>query len=337
MKQTASLLSMLSPDEKKLVHKKAMPTFIKPMLAQLTNDRFSDKNWIFERKLDGERCLIFKKGKNIILKSRNDKLLNESYPEIVDAAKKLSIADCIIDGEIVAFKNKETSFSLLQKRFGVDYAAKKSPSKTLIYYYAFDVMYYDGYLVTHLPLLTRKVILKTVIPHKDSIIRYVDHKDEKGELYFKQACNDTWEGLIAKQKESLYVSKRFSNWLKFKCSNEQEFVIGGYTEPGGSRVNFGALLLGYYKNGKLHYAGKVGTGFNETTLKQLGQKLKKHEIKTNPFTHYDETIKNIHWVKPILVCEVKFSEWTKTNKLRHPSYLGVRLDKSAKEVVQEKV
>jgi len=335
MDKNAYFLSLLSTDEKKLLQKKPMPTFIKPMLAQLTNDRFSDKNWIFERKLDGERCLIFKKGQNIILKSRNNKILNESYPELVAAAKELYSIDCILDGEIVAFKKKETSFSLLQQRFGVNYAAKKSPPKIPIYYYAFDILYYDGYLVTDLPLLTRKTILKMVIPPKNKVLEYVEHKDEKGTLYFKQACKNKWEGLIAKKKKSLYLSKRSPNWLKFKCSNEQEFVIAGYTDPKGSRINFGALLLGYFEKEKLKYAGKVGTGFNEETLKELGKKLKKNEIKKNPFINYDETTKNIHWVKPILVCEVKFSEWTKTNKLRHPSYLGLRLDKAAKEVVQE--
>lgn len=321
---------------KKLIQKKIMPTFIKPMLAQLTDERFSDKNWIFERKLDGERCLIFKKGDNVTLKSRNNKILNESYPEIVKAAQKISIINCILDGEIVAFKNKETSFSLLQSRFGSNYAAKISTPKIPLYYYAFDVLYYDEYLVTHLPLLQRKRILKTIIP-STGIIRYVTHKTEKGELYFKQACKDKWEGLIAKKQDSTYVSKRSSHWLKFKCSNEQEFVIGGYTKPGGSRVNFGALLLGYYEKNKLKYAGKVGTGFNEELLAELGKQLKKHEIKTNPFDNYDLSTKNVYWVKPILVCQVQFTEWTTSNKLRHPSFLGLRRDKAAKDVKKETV
>jgi bifunctional non-homologous end joining protein LigD len=328
------LLSLLSPEEKKLIQKKAMPSFIKPMLAQLTDKRFSDKKWIFERKLDGERCLLFKKGNKIILKSRNDKILNDSYPEIIDAIKNMDMPDCILDGEIVAFKKKETSFSLLQGRFGIISAIKARLHKIPICYYIFDILYINGFLVIHLPLLTRKSILKRFIPFQ-GIIRYVTHKSEKGELYFKQACKGKWEGLIAKKSDSTYVSKRSPNWLKFKCSNEQELVIGGYTSPGGSRTDFGALLLGYYENKKFKYAGKVGTGFNQTILKELGAQLRKQEIKTCPFDNYDESTKNVHWVKPTLVCEVQFTEWTRDNKLRHPSYLGLRRDKKAKDVVQE--
>jgi len=325
-----ALLQLLSSHEKKLLHKKAMPAFIKPMLATLTDDRFSDKDWVFERKLDGERCLLFKKGKKITLKSRNDKILNASYPEII-AATNMNMPDCILDGEIVAFDKKVTSFSLLSERFGT---TRVLGSKIAVYYYVFDVLYCDGYLLTHLPLTTRKRILKQLIPF-NKVIRYVTHKNEKGELYFKQACKDKWEGLIAKKKDSTYVSKRSSNWLKFKCSNEQEFVIGGYTAPGGSRLNFGALLLGYYEKGKLHYAGKVGTGFDEEILRDLGKKFKKLETKKNPFVNFDISTKDVHWVKPVLVCEVQFTEWTVTNKLRHPSYLGLRRDKKAREVKKE--
>jgi DNA ligase D-like protein (predicted ligase) len=334
MKKTVSLLQLLSPDEKKLIHKKPMPTFIKPMLAQLTHSYFSDKDWIFERKLDGERGLLFNKGKSVILKSRNNKVLNESYPEIVAAVKKLSLPPCILDGEIVTLKKGITSFSLLQKRFGINGPLKTMESKIPVYYYVFDILYYDGYLVTHLPLLVRKRILKNGILFK-GIFRYLPHKNEKGELYLKQACKDKWEGLIAKQKNSLYVTKRSSNWLKFKCSNEQEFVIGGYTESTNPAWSFGALLIGYYDKHELKYAGKVGTGFDQNLLTELGKELKKLEIKTNPFDNYDLSTKKVHWIKPTLVCEVQFTEWTDSNKLRHPSFLGLRRDKAAKEVRKE--
>lgn len=329
-----SFFNLLSLDEKKLIHKKSMPTFIKPMLATLTDERFSDPDWIFERKLDGERCLLFKKGKTITLKSRNDKILNHSYPEIIAALHGLDLPDCILDGEIVALSKKATNFSLLAQRFGVT-SLKPELLKMKICYYIFDILYCDGYLVTHLPLLTRKNILKSIIP-LGKTISYVTHKKEHGESYFKQACKNKWEGLIAKKSDSIYVSKRSPNWLKFKCSNEQELVIGGYTSPGGSRLNFGALLLGYYENNKLHYAGKVGTGFNEEILHDLGTRLKKLETKKNPFINFDVSMKDVHWVKPVLVCEVQFTEWTSGNKLRHPSYLGLRRDKKAKEVRQEK-
>jgi bifunctional non-homologous end joining protein LigD len=328
-----SLLQLLSPEEKKLLQKISMPAFINPMLATLTDKRFSDKEWIFERKLDGERCLLFKKGKTITLKSRNDKILNASYPEIIAALKKLNLPNCILDGEIVAFDKKNTSFTLLSERFGAS-AAKALVSKIDVYYYVFDMPYCDGYFLTHLPLLTRKMLLEKLISFND-IVRYVAHKKEKGEVYFKQACKNKWEGLIAKKSDSTYVFKRSSNWLKFKCSNEQEFVIGGYTTPGGSRLHFGALLLGYYEKGKLQYAGKVGTGFDQKILTELGKKLQHNESKTNPFVNCDLSTKNVHWIKPVLVCEVQFTEWTRSNKLRHPSYLGLRRDKDAKEVRKE--
>lgn len=200
----------------------------------------------------------------------------------------------------------------------------------------FDILYYDGYLLTHLPLLTRKKILKNLIAFNKTIC-YVTHKDTEGLKYYKQACSLHWEGLIAKKADSTYVSKRSPSWLKFKCVNEQEMVIGGYTNPGGARTHFGALLLGYYKKGKLHYAGKVGTGFTEKTLKEVGALLKKHATTTCPFENYDDPLKNVHWIKPVLVGEIRFSEWTRDNKLRHPSFLGLRIDKAAKDVVQEVV
>ncbi len=337
MQKTVDLLQLLSPDERKLIHKKAMPSFIKPMLAKLTDNKpFNNKDWIFERKLDGERCFLYKKGDSIILKSRNDKHLNKSYPEIVHALQKLSLPNCILDGEIVAMKHGITSFSLLQKRFGTDEASKAIKSKLHIYYYIFDILYCDGHMVTHLPLITRKRLLKYLIPFK-GIIRYVTHKNEKGKTYFKQACKAQWEGLIAKKRNGLYVSKRSANWTKLKCVNEQELVIGGYTESTNPQLRFGALLLGYYENGKLHYAGKVGTGFDATILKELGAKMTKYEIKKNPFHNYDDSTKSVHWVKPLLVCEIQFEEWTKDNKLRHASYLGLRDDKPAKEVRKEAV
>ncbi|HEX4069104.1 MAG TPA: hypothetical protein VHX42_03325, partial [Candidatus Babeliales bacterium] len=163
--KTTSLLQLLSSDEKKSVRKETMPSFIKPMLAKLTDNKpFNNKEWIFERKLDGERCFIYKKGDSIILKSRNNKILNRSYPEIVNALEKLSLPNCILDGEIVAMKKGVTSFSLLQKRFGTDLSSKIITEKMHIYYYVFDMLYCENYLITHLPLLTRKILLKTVIP-----------------------------------------------------------------------------------------------------------------------------------------------------------------------------
>lgn len=328
------LFDLISSDEKKLLQKSNVPEFIQPMLAKLTDKPFSNQNWIFERKLDGERCLVFKKGKIITLKSRNDKVLNHSYPEIIDALTQLELPNCIIDGEIVSFDKKSTSFSLLQKRFGVDFRLKKDVVQVPVYYYAFDILYYDKYFVLKLPLLTRKLILEKLIPFND-VFRYSEHIFEKGESYFKSACKNKWEGLIAKKKNSKYITARSSDWLKIKCVNEQEFVIGGYSSPGGARSSFGALLLGYYENGKLHYAGKVGTGYDEETLRELGKKLQSLETNNNPFINFDISSEGIHWVKPVLVCQIQFTEWTGSNKLRHASFLGLRRDKKARDVSRE--
>ncbi|MGE0206950.1 MAG: non-homologous end-joining DNA ligase [Candidatus Babeliales bacterium] len=328
-------LKALSADLKKKLKKKKMPSFEKPMLATLTKDYFSDKEWIYERKFDGQRCLIFKNYDHISLKSRNNNSLNATYPELVVAAKKLKADQLIIDGEVVAFKGKVTSFEKLQQRLGVKSEHKALSKNIHIYIYIFDILYLDGYELLKVPLHVRKSILKAAITYKDPI-RYTIHKNTKGKEFFNIACKKNWEGIIAKERNSTYVHARSPNWLKFKCVANQELVIGGYTDPAGSRVGFGALLLGYYKKGKFIFAGKVGTGFSDTLLRQLSARLKKIEIKKNPF-HSDEMEgRNVHFVKPILVAEIGFEEWTKDNKLRQPRFLGLRTDKDAKKVVQEK-
>ncbi|MDX1596038.1 MAG: non-homologous end-joining DNA ligase, partial [Nitrosopumilaceae archaeon] len=239
----------------------------------------------------------------------------------------------ILDGEIVAFDKSVTSFSKLQGRIHVKDSKKALKSGIKIYYYVFDILYLDKYDLRKIPLRDRKKILKTTVNFKDNL-RYTSHRNHYGKKYLKQACKKGWEGLIAKKGDSNYESKRTRNWLKFKCVNEQELVIGGYTEPKGHRKGFGSLLLGYYKSDKLQYAGQVGTGFNDELLEKLRKKLEQLQKNSSPF---DEKIskKDIHWVKPKLVCEVGFTEWTRTGKLRHPRFLGLRRDKPAKKVVRE--
>lgn len=323
----------LSPENQKKLKKKRMPLFIEPMLATLTHDYFNDNQWIFECKFDGERCLAFIDNKQVLLKSRNNKNLNASYPEIVSALQQMNTKQIILDGEMVAFQGHVTSFSKLQARFGLTTQEKETKSNVNVYYYVFDILYYDGYDVTELPLLIRKKILKEAVPFS-SPIRYTTHKNTYGIRYHKEACQKKWEGIIAKEKKSTYVHKRSAYWLKFKCVANQELVIGGFTEPHGSRVGFGALLLGYYDTNVLQYAGKVGTGFNEATLKTLYKELKKIQTKECPFNHIPQE-KNVHWVKPIIVAEIGFTEWTKSNKLRHPRFQGLRRDKKAKDVAKE--
>ncbi len=329
------LLAQLPEKFKKLLIKKTMPTFVKPMLATLTSNYFSKKGWIYERKFDGIRGLIFKNGSKYCIKSRNDQDMSSSYPELVNELKKTTTQQLILDGEIVSFKGSATSFEKMQRRAGVQNPSELLMKEVKVYIYIFDILYLDGYDLTKLPLIQRKKILKQAITFTNKL-RYTAYRNTKGLVFFKEACEKDWEGLIAKEAESSYVHTRSQNWLKFKCIEEQELVVGGYTDPQASRIGFGALLVGYYKNGVLHYAGKVGTGYSDAFLKKFSREL--HKIKTilNPFK--DKEIakkKGVHFVKPLLVVQIGFEEWTKQNRLRQPRFLGVRRDKSAQEVEKE--
>ncbi len=314
----------------------AQPTFVNPMLATLTKDYFSDKSWIFEHKFDGERCLTFKKNGKVRLVSRTNKEMNDEYPELVQAFINQKADNFIVDGEIVALKKGESSFELLQQRINLRSLAgiKIKEKEVPVVYRIFDLLYIDGYDIRDLPLLSRKIILQKLLDYNE-ILTYTVHGVEKGLVYFKKACKLGWEGLIAKKSDSLYVGKRSLDWLKFKCTKGQELVIAGYTDPQRSRQDFGALLVGYYEKGHLKYAGKVGTGFTVETLHMLGKKMRALEIKSCPFTDYDGPIKGVHWVKPQLVGEFQFAEWTAAGRLRVPRYKGLREDKPAREVVKE--
>lgn len=321
----------------KLRKKMTQPTFVKPMLATLTEDYFSSKDWLYEHKFDGERCLAFKKNGKVTLKSRNNNSMNVSYPEIVTALVQQSANNFIIDGEIVAVSKKGMSdFESLQSRIHVLDISKVKEKEELVHvaYCIFDILYVDGYDICKLPLLDRKKILKKLLKYNNFLI-YTEHRIGDGLSFFKKACALHWEGIIAKRCESLYVNKRSSDWLKFKCIMQQELIIVGYTEPKGSRKYFGALLVGYYDHDKLMYAGKVGTGYTEETLEMIGKKLKKIEIATCPLNDYDESKKGAHWVKPVLVAEFRFAQWTKAGRLRVGRYKGLRDDKKAQDVVRE--
>jgi len=213
-------------------------------------------------------------------------------------------------------------------------AARRSPIK--VYYYLFDLLYLDGYDTTPVPLKHRKALLKAALQFGVPL-RFMTHRNTEGEAYLDEACRKGWEGLIAKQADSQYIQGRTTSWLKFKCVQRQEFVIGGYTDPQGSRIGFGALLIGYYEDGKLCYAGKVGTGYTDQTLRALGKKLHSFEQQCSPFFMPAEIReKHVHWVAPKLVAEIGFTEWTEDNRLRHPRFLGLRTDKKPEEVTRER-
>jgi len=314
----------------------SQPDWLEPELATLTKDRFSDPAWIFERKFDGERCLAFRSGSRLRLMTRNQQLVTGTYPEIADALSAQDAADFVVDGEVVAFEGDQTRFSRLQQRLGVRDPGPELRAEVPVYIYLFDVLWAEGRDVRPLPLLERKRILRDLLSFGDPL-RFTEHRDTDGEAYWREACGLGWEGLIAKRTDSPYTAGRSRSWLKFKCENGQEFVIGGYTDPKGSRTGFGALLLGYYDgDGKLTYAGKVGTGFDNRTLTSLHAALAADERPQPAFERGPGLPRSgVHWVEPRLVGQVGFSEWTQDGELRHPRFQGLRRDKPSGEVVRE--
>lgn len=311
--------------------KAPFPEFKTPMLATLTKNYFSDKEWFYEQKFDGERCIAYKKNGHVTLYSRNGKIINTEYEELAAALKAQAADDFVIDGEIIATdKSGISRFQLLQSRINL----QNGDSPVPISYCIFDILYTDGYLVEHIPLFARKELLKHLLKY-NTMLKYTDHIVGKGVPLFHQACKKGEEGIMAKDSHGLYVHKRSVSWLKFKCSASQELVIGGYTKPKGSRAHFGALLVGYYDKKHFIYAGKVGTGFSEETLALLGKKLEKITTTTCPFYQFDDSTKDVVWVKPHIVAEFEFAEWTQGGKLRVGRYKGLREDKSAQDVVRE--
>jgi bifunctional non-homologous end joining protein LigD len=320
------VIDSLSADERELAPKAPAPTTAGAMKAVLTDERFSDPNWIFERKLDGIRCVAIRTGATVRLLSRNDLSQNDRWPELVEGLAQEKCDRFAVDGEVVAFDGSRTSFAKLAQR-GQHYVP--------VFYYVFDILWLEGHDVRKLPLRTRKRLLRDALEFHGNV-RWTQHRNRDGEKFFVEACRKRWEGLIAKRADSAYVTTRSRDWLKFKCEHGQELVIGGFTEPRGSRVEFGALLLGYYRDGRLEYAGKVGTGFDTELLHSLGAQLRELKRDDAPFSD-PSAIKerNVTWVEPKLVAEIGFTEWTRDGRLRHPRFLGLRDDKAASEVVRE--
>jgi bifunctional non-homologous end joining protein LigD len=311
-----------------------VPTWHPPTLATLTEDRFSDPDWIYERKLDGVRCLAFRNGRRVRLLSRNRQSLNGTYPEIAEALAAQHCTKFVVDGEIVAFEGRRTSFARLQGRLGLTDPEEALATGIPVFYYMFDLIHLDADATTDLALSRRKRLLRNTFQFTDPL-RYTTHRVKNGEAAYTAACRRGDEGVIAKRADAPYEGRRSANWLKFKCSRDQEFVIVGYTAPKGSRVGLGALLLGYYDGDELCYAGKVGTGFDTATLRSLHKRLSRTERKKPPVTLGRVNVPGAHWVRPTSVAQVAFSEWTRDGKLRHPRYLGLRTDKSPGDVVRE--
>jgi bifunctional non-homologous end joining protein LigD len=331
-----ALLQALDPDDRKRLRRRAMPAFTPPMLATLTSRVFSDPSWVFEPKLDGQRSLLWRRDGTVRLLTRNDKDRTSHYPDLVEAIVRDRMPALIADGEIVAFDGDVTSFSRLQGRMQNARPSAAQVAAVPVSYYLFDLIWFDGYDLSALPLLARKAILRDACAFDDPI-RFSEHLDEEGEAAFHAACAKGWEGLVAKRAASPYVHARSKDWLKFKCSNEQEFVVIGWTDPRGARSGLGALLVGYHDGDQLRYGGKVGTGFDERELAMLRGRLGRLERSTSPLRDTKGIpVKGVHWARPTLVAQVGFTEWTPDGKLRHPRYLGLRDDKPPEQIVRER-
>jgi DNA ligase D-like protein (predicted ligase) len=308
---------------------------IELMLATLTDRRDFGDDWLLERKFDGERCVARKAGGEVRLESRTAKDLTSTYPEVSAAVAAQQARDLLLDGEVVAYDGAQTSFSRLQQRLGVRNPSPEEVAAYPVVFCVFDVLLVDGDDLRDRPLSDRRVRLEAAIAPSPALqLSEAWHGDSQRR--FAQACGAGWEGLIAKRAEAPYVSGRSRDWLKLKCVWEQEFVIGGYTDPAGVRTDFGALLVGYYDDGRLRYAGKVGTGYSQATLRDLGARLRELETRESPFVDARPIPRGTHWLRPELVAQVGFAEWTNDGRLRQPRFLGLRDDKRPAEVIRER-
>jgi ATP-dependent DNA ligase len=281
-----------------------MPDWLEPMAATLTQDRFIGRDWLFERKFDGIRLLAYKRGADVQLYSRNR--LPQNLPSVAGAIARLPVDEVILDGEMT-----------WDGRSG---------------YHVFDILWLNGRAVTALPLEDRRALLRQ-LPLEDPM-RRVDLVDD--EQPWERARREGWEGVIAKRRGSPYEHRRSKHWLKMKCEASQEFVVGGFTDPQGARVGLGALLVGYYENGDFVFAGKIGTGFDTKLLLSLRARLDAIEAPASPFTKAIGLPRlRAHWVRPHIVVQVAFIEWTVHGKLRHPRLRGVRGDKDPRDVIRE--
>ncbi len=305
------------------------------MLATLTDRRDFGDDWLLERKFDGERCVARKISGDVRLESRTGKDLTGTYPEVRAAVAAQQARDLLLDGEVVAYDGDQTSFTRLQQRLGVTRPSPDQVVKYPVVYCVFDLLEVDGEDLIDRPFVERRARLTRAI-RSSSALQQTEAWRDDSQQRFAEACRSGWEGLIAKRADATYVAGRSKDWLKLKCVWEQELVIGGYTDPGGSRTDFGALLVGYYEEGSLRYAGKVGTGYTKAILHDLGLRLRKLETAEPAFVDARPVPRGAHWTKPELIAQIGFAEWTSDGRLRQPRFLGLRDDKSAAEVVRER-
>ena len=321
-----------------------MPTAIHPMLAASIEQPFDGPEWLFEIKWDGYRAIAFIEGGKVRLVSRNQNELTHRYPELKDLPKVVKARNAILDGEVVALDEEgRPSFSLMQQRTGFRPGGKRGQvdAAVPVLYYAFDLLYLDGYDWRKVALEGRKKELASIIIPGDSL-RYSDDYAQRGKALFELAREKGLEGIVAKKRECPYQERRSSDWLKIKIRHRLECVIGGYTEPEGSRPYFGSIVLGLYdKQSRLIHVGQAGSGFTQKSLAEIWQLLKERETKTKAFYGEVEALRKVHWITPDLVAEIEYAEWTEGAsggsgpKLRAPVFLGLRDDKSPKECLLE--
>ncbi len=325
--------------------KRPMPTEVHPMLATSVDEPFDDPDWLFEIKWDGYRAVAFIAKGKVRLVSRNQNDLTAQYPELHSLAASLKAETAILDGEIAALDEQgRSSFSLMQQRTGIRDGGRRTTSRRDIpvLYYVFDLLYLYGYDLHRVPLEQRKDALARITTSNGAdstgILRYSDHFSQ-GKALFGVARQKGLEGILAKRRDSYYEERRSQAWLKIKMTQSLDCVVGGYTDPEGSRAYFGSIVLGLYdKNRDLIHVGQAGSGFDQAMLKEIWKELHKRETSLSPFPHGVEALRKVHWVKPELVAEIKFSEWTHATaeggaKLRAPVFLGLREDKDPKECV----
>jgi DNA ligase D-like protein (predicted ligase) len=290
----------------------AFPEWVEPMAATLTRERFAGPEWVFERKLDGIRLLAFKDHADVRLLSRNKLSQNAAYPTFVEAVAALPVRDVILDGEALGVWGRREE-------------GKSS-------YHVFDILWLDGRDLMPLPLDDRRAMLDALPLHLplERVARLTDPAP------WERACKEGWEGVVAKRRDAPYEHRRSPHWLKMKCEATQELVVGGFTDPQGARVGLGALLVGYFDGDDFVFAGKVGTGFDRRLLLELRGRLDALEIAAAPFTKAIGLPRlRMHWVRPEVVVQVGFMEWTTDGKMRHPRLMGLRIDKAAREVRRE--
>jgi bifunctional non-homologous end joining protein LigD len=306
----------------------------RPQLATLVKAPPEGDGWAHELKFDGYRIGCRIRGDRVTLISRNGKDWTANFPEVVAAARALGTSDALLDGEVAAvLPDGRTSFQALQN------AMRRADGQAAVVYFAFDLLRIDGASIEREPLAARKARLETLVGRpRRGVIRLSTHIEGHGGAFFARACASGLEGIVSKRLDRPYYHGRNSDWVKTKCLQRQELVIGGFTDPEGTRAGLGALLLGYYQDSALVFAGKVGTGFTHEGAIELRARLDRIERRNSPYAAPPPRpiAKRAHWVTPTLVCEVSFTEWTVDGMIRHPVFHGLRMDKRADEVRRER-